>query len=562
MASDDPLPSWWILEETASATTTPDRCRAALRTCGSFEISVPSAPACAPIAACGAGPYPEPLPTGPNHRYVGPDPGGVPTERVHPTLAAALAAADPGDQLILSAGQHQFVGPAPSGLVLQGDCPASTSLVPPPAWPEGAVSLAGMTIEGPLQVGADVALVAERVLLQGTAVVEGRGTLSLRESGVVATATVTVRGTMDLTQVAWRGPGPRASGAAQLQLEDVGWVGEEMQVGLQIEDQAQGVVQRSAFLGYRVAIQQRGGALTMEQLYLRGGRVGVEVVDGQVVAQTVDLRNFELAGLLVNGGHLELSDVMIESSGRRGQPGYGGLTVLSDTQACTRPITIFTARRLYLLDNAGVALTLYCTQALLEDLVVRGTRGVGVLLSTGELQGDRWQILESGDDGLTGKGMGSNPGQEFPLVAELRDLRIEGSGEEALSIGRDSDLHVERVCLRDARPHGLAIRGPRAKVQMREAKIEEFTRRGEEGAGIHLAGELGNTPAQLWLENFEIENAGYGVDILPASEVHLLNGWFRHNEVAFRIRGEVPEVRELLRGVQFFDNAEYGLPGP
>lgn len=557
-----PCPTGWILEASESATTTPDRCRVAIEPCGDYELAVPSAPACAPIGVCGAGPYPEPLPTGSNHRYVGPDPGGVPGDHVHATLAAALAAAAPGDHLILSRGQHQFVGPAPSGLSLVGACPDSTSLLPPAAWPGGAVTVEGVTIHGPLNVGQGVTVVGQRVLLDGPAVVEAQGSLTLRSSRVVVTATASVWGALSLERVAWRGRGPRALGAAQLQLEDVAGVGDEMQVGLHIRDQAEVVVRRSSLQGYGVAIQQLGGTSTLEQLELLGGGVGVELVDGHLVAQAVDLRGFEVAGFLVNGGTLELSDMVIESSGRRDQPGFGGLSILSDAQRCSQPITTFSGRRLYFLDNAGVAMTLYCTQTILEDLVVRGTRGLGVHLSTGELQGDRWQILDSGDEGLTGKGTGPNPGQEFPLLAELRDLRIERSGDEALSIGRDSDLLVERVCLRDATPHGLAIRGPRAKVRMLEAKIEEFTSRGEEGAGVHLAGELGNTPVQLWLENFEIENAAYGVDILPATEVHLLNGWFRHNEVAFRIRGEVPEVRELLRGVRFIDNAEYGLAEP
>ncbi|MBK6689491.1 MAG: hypothetical protein IPG45_33820 [Deltaproteobacteria bacterium] len=555
-----PCPPGWILEESESATTTPDRCHVAVEACQAFALALPSAPSCAPIAACGAGRYREPLPTGPTHRYVGPDPGGVPMERVHPDLATALAASGTGDHLVLSRGDHQWVGPAPSGLYVQGACPEATTLTTPSAWPSGAVNLEGLSIAGPLNVDDGVVVVGERVLIEGPVTVQALGSLTLRGSGVVATTTVSVWGALSLVGVSWRGPGPSALGGAQLQLEDVAWVGGEMQVGLRIQDQAQVVVRRSSFRGYEVAIRQLGGALTLEQLDLQEGRIGVELVDGRLVAQGIDLRNFRAVGILVNGGNLELSDLVIESSGQRGEAGFGGLTIFSDTPRCSQAITTFTGRRLFLLDNAGVAMTLSCTLAVLEDLVVRQTRGQGVHLSTGELQGDRWEITDSADDGLTGKGTGPNPGQEFPLVAELRDLRIERSGDEAMSIGRDSDLKVERVCLRHATPHGLALRGPRVQVRIQEAKIEEFTRRGEAGAAVHLAGELGNSPVQLWLENFEIENAGYGLDLLPASDAHLLNGWFRHNEVVFRIRGEVPEVRALLRGVRFIDNAEYGLP--
>lgn len=551
-----PCPPGW--DEVRGSTSTPDRCRVRTLRCAPGEVAWPSAERCTALRACPLGPYPDPLPTGPRLRFVGPDPGSTGGGLSHPDLAAALAAAAPGDHLVLSKGQHHLTQTPPPGVILEGACPAETIVLNEVPAPLPSLTLIGLTWQGGAVVGPAATVTATAAILQGALEVAGTGQLALDSGRIETTTTAKVRGDLRLSRVDWEGPGIIAWEQAEVEVIDSRLEGEEMQDGLQIHDQAQATLDRVQIGGYGVGLQLLSGQLVVDRLELRRFVSGFQVFGGRLEGRALDLADGSQIGLVAIGGGIELEDLYVADVRRNDGEGGGGFATFSP-QGCPAPMITVAGARWAIHDVGPTGVLFSCAAANVDDLDVQRARSRGIELWIGEVSGSRWAVADSSREGLRLEGNQPDLATIYPLAVTLTDLEILRARGEGLSIGEESVVQIDRLRVRGARPHGLAVRAARARAEIRHASIEEIGRDGTEGSALHLAGELGAPAATLALTHFELENALHGVDLRPASEIHLTDGWIRHTSVAFRLAAAVPELRELLRGVRFSDNGQLGL---
>ncbi|MEQ8276817.1 MAG: right-handed parallel beta-helix repeat-containing protein [Deltaproteobacteria bacterium] len=358
--------------------------------CSDEEVQWIDAEACAPIVACPAGPWPDPLPA--NARWfvqAGATGGDGSMGAPFATLDAAVAAAADGDVVVVAQGDHAIADALATPLTIVGACPSGTTLTAGGTLDITAeVTLANLRLEAadvrttaPLRLDAVIArageiyvattagLQTDRTRIIGR--VDADGPIGLERTivgggtrfGVHVYAT-----TGTLTDVVLEGV------ALHTNDEDGRGPGLRVRAGAVVTGERVFVTRTSAY-----GVQNDAASLELTDLVVRAtrprgdGEGGIGVYGTNSSTTTLDHAIVEdslTIGVYVrNGAHVVLRDVVVH--GTRARPMNDldgeGLTVFSEASA--------SGERVWLADNQHVGLLMRGTTVELSDLTVIDTLG-------------------------------------------------------------------------------------------------------------------------------------------------------------------------------------------
>lgn len=475
------------------------------------------AAACAPIVACPAGDWPEPLPPGARW-FVRPGGNGDGTMNApFGTIADALTSAAPGDVVVLARGRHTGLA-LDVDVTLAGACPAETIVTGDLAI--GAdITLDGLAVEGAITSTTGAALTLRRAMVTG----------NVRANGRIDVEAVRVDGRLNVVV----GPGSVSRAVLQrtvnygfraqdatVDLEDVAI----SDIALASFDDERGdgirtfdavvtgrriLVDRASYTGVRPTNTR----MELEDLVVRETRPRADDASGQGIdvrrTSTVTLsratfrENRTFAVYIRHDANVTMTDVVVASTRSRGSDGGDGQGLYVRDRATLR------ATRLLLSSNRSTGAVIRTGQAILTDVTTRGTMGnedtgrfgEGIFVgSGGDLTLERATITDNNEAGLVAVEGATMMASDVVVT----DTRTSVNGDRGYGIviaGADTRAQVESALVERCRHQGVRVVDG-ATVDARDLQVFATTRddvASEPSSGVFVRA------AELMLERVHIE---------------------------------------------------------
>lgn len=575
-----PCPPGWVQTGRQSEDDV-DECEPWLtaQTCTTGQMQVPGDAECKAIgAACTQDGWPTDLPDSGPLYFVRADAGanGLGTRASPFASLDAVPTTDTGTVVIaLGPGTYSGRGAWPAQVEVRGACTESVILQDGLLIQAKSLSLQDLKIEGPIVLQSTAALALRGVHLQGGQgqVIAATGARMILERVLVQSSvggTLLATGGADITVSESRleGVGLVCRGASRATINDVSVHGAES--AIEVTEQCVASLQRTALLdSARRAIisSDMGSRVELQDVVAASSSPATQALvaaidESSLTGQRVRISGAKRLGLTVEGGHANISDLVIRDTAADPPTSLNALALQARDGADV------TLRRVHLVRSEGRGLAAFApaTQVFATDLSVLDTRprrddgelGTGVEIENhAEFVVDRLHLSRSRGVGLFVDDGATMSGNDV-FVQEVLPRASNGGYGRGMEISDGSRVDLTRVKIDRAKNVGLLALDRGTEVILFDLSVTNTERSECFGFSCNTAiadGVISMLEASVEVKRFLIaDNLQYGLRVVNRSRLHVEDGLVSGHPVGAQIIVDDFDLLEITRNVTFSDN--------